>query len=218
MIPVLDGPRLAPLSGTTRHLVVLLHGYGADGGDLIEIGAHWRDRLPDTGFVAPHAPEPCPMLASGRQWFDLTFRDPHELARGVVSARPALDAFLDRERARHGLQDDQLVLVGFSQGAMMALHVGLRRQRPPAAIVGFSGLFVATPEELLPNQATPVLLIHGEEDDVIPFMALHDSSKRLAQAGVPCRWHASPGLGHGIDDAGLRLAGEFIAESLRLET
>lgn len=217
MTPKLDGPRLASRSGKTEHLVVLLHGYGADGRDLIEIGAYWQSQLPGTAFVAPHALEPCPMLATGRQWFELTFRDPHELARGVVSAKPALDAFLDRELARHGLRDEQLVLVGFSQGTMVALHTGLRRRRPLAAIVGFSGLFVATDEELPPDQATPVLLLHGEEDDVIPFAALHDSCKRLAEAKVPCRWHASPGLGHGIDDAGLRLAGEFIAEAFASE-
>ena len=171
----LNGPRLAPASGgRAKQLVVFLHGYGADGNDLIGLGRHWAGLLPDAAFVSPHAPEPCAMNPfGGRQWFALTFRDPSERWRGVQKAGPVLNAFLDAELAAHGLGDDALALVGFSQGTMMALHVGLRRARPPAGIVGYSGMLAGV--EHLPGQISarpPVLLIHGDADEVIPVEAM----------------------------------------------
>ncbi|HEX8662833.1 MAG TPA: phospholipase, partial [Beijerinckiaceae bacterium] len=138
----ITGPRLAPASGTAKQLVVFLHGYGADGDDLIEIGRQWQRWLPDAAFVAPHAPELLPGQPAGRQWFALTFRDPHERWRGVNHAAPGLEALLEAELARVQLPASKLALVGFSQGTMMALHLGLRRLQPPAAIVGYSGLLV----------------------------------------------------------------------------
>ena len=138
----IDGPRLAPKSGRAQQLVVFLHGLGADGNDLIELGQQWRDWLPDAAFVAPHAPDAYEGAPMGRQWFPLTLRDPSEFWRGVTYAAPRLEAFLDQELARHGLPAARLALVGFSQGAMMALHVGLRRPAAPAAILGYSGLLV----------------------------------------------------------------------------
>lgn len=215
-LPKLDGPRLMPASGgTAKQLVVFLHGYGADGNDLISLGEHWRGVLPDAAFVSPHAPEVCggnPF--GGRQWFELTFRDPGERWRGVERAAPALHAFLDEELAGLGLADEALALVGFSQGTMMALHVGLRRARPMAAIVGFSGL-LAGPEHL-PATITarpPVLLIHGDRDDVIPVEALAQARSVLSSAEVPVEWHARPGLAHGIDEDGLDIAGRFLADA-----
>src|ERR1700739_3914522 len=143
MATELTGPRLAPRSrGPARSLVIFLHGFGADGNDLIEIGRAWQPLLPDTAFVSPHAPEPCAGAPMGRQWFALTFRDPDQRWRGVNAAAPILDAFLGAELARRKLPPSALALVGFSQGTMMALHVGLRRETPMAAIVGYSGLFV----------------------------------------------------------------------------
>ncbi len=212
-LPKLDGPRIMPASGgAPRQLVVLLHGYGADGQDLISLGQHWRGLLPDATFVSPHAPEPCAgNPAYGRQWFELTFRDPGERWRGVNHAAPALNAFLDQELARFGLADDALALVGFSQGTMMALHVGLRRARPLAGIVGFSGL-VAGPEHLAAEIVSrpPVLLVHGDSDDVIPVEALGQARTVLGACGVSVQWHISPGLPHGIDGEGLELAGAFL--------
>jgi phospholipase/carboxylesterase len=217
MAAQLDGPRLEPRSGAARRLVVFLHGYGADGNDLIEIGRAWQPLLPDTAFVSPHAPEPCAGAPTGRQWFSLTFRDPDERWRGVNAAAPILNAFLDAELARRKLPPSALALVGFSQGTMMALHVGLRRATPPAAIVGYSGLFV------LPNNAAPdvvageikarppVLLIHGDRDELIPVQALFHATQALAALEVPAEWHISPGVGHGIDQEGLRHGGEFLA-------
>jgi len=218
MAAALDGPRLEPRSGKpARQLVVFLHGYGADGNDLIDIGRAWQPLLPDAAFVSPHAPEPCGMAPVGRQWFPLTFRDPHERWTGVVGARGDLDRFLDAELARRNLDDGALALVGFSQGTMMALHTGLRRPRAPAAIVGYSGMLV------VPEQAAaetfkgeivarpPVLLVHGDRDDVIPVQALFQAAQSLAALDIPVEWHLSPGIGHGIDGEGLRHGGEFLA-------
>jgi phospholipase/carboxylesterase len=137
---VLDGPRLEPVSGgAPRGLIVLLHGYGSDGNDLIQLGGEWQKMMPDMAFVSPHAPQRCAQSPSGYQWFDLTMRDPGEYWRGVNEAGPTLDAFLDAELERTGLPEDRMALVGFSQGTMMALHVGLRRKASCAGILGYSG-------------------------------------------------------------------------------
>ena len=217
MTAELDGPRLAPRSARARQLVIILHGYGADGNDLIEIAKVWQPLLPDAAFVAPHAPEPCGQAPTMRQWFALTFRDPDERWVGVNKARPVLERFIDAELARLDLPASALALVGFSQGTMMALHVGLRRAVPPAAIVGYSGLLVLPPDGDLDTVAAeisvrpPVLLVHGQEDDVIPAQALFQATDVLAALGVPTQWHMSAGVGHSIDPEGLRHGGEFLA-------
>ncbi|HEU4520041.1 MAG TPA: dienelactone hydrolase family protein [Microvirga sp.] len=218
----INGPRLAPKSGRAKQLVVFLHGYGADGNDLIEIGRQWQRWLPDAAFVAPHAPEACGMSPMGRQWFPLTFRDPHERWRGVNHAGPGLDAFLDAELRTHGLPASKLALVGFSQGTMMALHVGLRRAEAPAALVGFSGMVVLEegqgPDQLRGQLRAkpPILLVHGDRDDVIPVDALFLSTDALAAAEVPCQWHLSVGVAHGIDGEALRHAGLFLTQCFGL--
>jgi phospholipase/carboxylesterase len=218
MTAAIDGPRLTAKSGKARQLVVFLHGFGADGNDLIEIGRQWRSFLPDADFVAPHAPERCAMSPMGRQWFPLTMRDPDERWRGVVAARPTLDAFLDKELSSRGLDERALALVGFSQGTMMALHTGLRRPTAPRAILGYSGILVLGPDqpaEDRPKQNPPpsTLLVHGEEDELIPVDALLLSANSLADIGVPTQWHLSAGLGHGIDNAGLIHGALFLAQS-----
>ncbi len=216
----LDGPRVAPRSGQAKHLVVFLHGYGADGNDLIDIGRAWAALLPDAAFVSPHAPRPCGQAPTGREWFPLTFRDPGERWAGVTMAAPGLDSFLDAELKRLSLPPSALALVGFSQGTMMALHVGLRRQTSPAAIVGYSGM-LAMPEEIDPaafaaeiKSRPPVLLVHGDQDPLIPVQALFHAAQSLAALEVPAEWHISPGVAHGIDQEGLRQGGEFIARRL----
>jgi len=218
----LDGPRLEPPGGLARRLVVFLHGYGADGNDLIDIGRAWQGLLPDTAFVSPHAPEPCGQAPTGRQWFPLTFRNPNERWDGVNKAAPVLERFLDAELARRQLPPSALALVGFSQGTMMALHVGLRRAVCPAAIVGYSGIFVL-PDEAEPQAVAgeiksrpPALLIHGDQDDLIPVQKLFQSAQALAALEAPVEWHISPGVGHGIDQEGLRHGGEFLARRFGL--
>jgi phospholipase/carboxylesterase len=215
--PKLDGPSIEPRSGTAKQLVVFLHGYGADGNDLIDIGRAWQNLLPDAAFVSPHAPRPCGQAPSGREWFPLTMRDPGERWTGVNAAAPALNRFLDSELQRRQLPPSALALVGFSQGAMMALHVGLRRAVPPAAIVGYSGMLVV-PEDIDPDTFAaeirarpPVLLIHGDQDPLIPVQALMHATQGLAALDIPAEWHISPGIGHGIDQEGLRQGGEFLA-------
>jgi phospholipase/carboxylesterase len=216
----LDGPRLAPRSGAAKQLVVFLHGYGADGNDLIVLGREWQSQLPDAAFVSPHAPEACAGAPTGRQWFELTFRNLDERWRGVNKAAPILQSFLDSELARHGLPPQALALVGFSQGTMMALHVGLRREIAPAAVIGYSGLYVTPETDDGPEQAKaeirskpPVLLVHGSDDDLIPAQALVVSAGLLASAEVPVEWHLSPGIGHGIDPEGLRQGGAFLTKA-----
>jgi phospholipase/carboxylesterase len=212
----LDGPRLEPRSGTAKQLVVFLHGYGADGNDLIDIGRAWQQVLPDAAFVSPHAPQPCGQAPTGREWFPLTFRDPDERWTGVNAAAPLLNAFIDAELKRRSLPDSALALVGFSQGTMMALHLGLRRANAPAAIVGYSGMLVV-PEDIDADKFAaeirsrpPVLLVHGDQDQLIPVQALMHATQGLAALEIPVEWHISAGVEHGIDQEGLRQGGEFL--------
>ena len=213
---MLNGPRLEAAAGAADALVVLLHGYGANGEDLIALGHEWRGALPRAAFAAPNAPEALPMAdMGGLQWFPLTMRDPSEYWRGANAAGPLLAAFLEAELQRRRLPPGRLALVGFSQGTMMALQVGLRLSPPPAAIVGYSGM-LAGPEHLAPASSQPaVLLVHGEQDDVIPVEALDLAREALASHGYVVEWHRRPGLGHGIDATGLRLGGRFLADALR---
>ncbi len=218
---MLDGPRLEPQRGPARQLVVFLHGYGADGNDLIEIGKAWQGMMPQAAFVSPHAPRPCGQAPMGREWFPLTFRDPDERWDGVNAAAPELEAFLDAELARRQLGPAALALVGFSQGTMMALHVGLRRAVAPLAIVGYSGMLVLQNDTDLDGYKPqvrarpPMLLIHGDADDLIPAQALFHATQGLAALEVPVEWHISAGTGHGIDPEGLRQGGEFLARRFR---
>ena len=213
-ITPLDGPRVPAASGKAEQLVILSHGYGADGQDLIGLAPHWQRYLPTAAFVAPNAPERCEMQPMGYQWFPITGLNPAALLAGVESAAPALDAFIDQELDRHGLTDSQLALVGFSQGTMMSLHVGLRREKSPACIIGYSGTLAGP--ELLKQEMTvkpPVLLVHGDADEMIPAQATIMAAQALGDAGLSAQWHVVPGLGHGIDPSGLDLGGRFLAEA-----
>lgn len=218
----LDGPRLAPKEGPARQLVVFVHGYGADGNDLIEIGRAWQVWLPNAAFVSPHAPRPCGQAPMGREWFPLTFRSPSERWDGCNMAAPGLDAFLDAELERHKLPPSALALVGFSQGTMMSLHVGLRRAVPPAAIIGYSGMLILegdTDVEGYKPQVRarpPILLVHGDRDELIPIDALFHSANALAAMEIPVEWHIAAGFSHEIDPEGLRQGGDFLARRFRV--
>ncbi|HVJ52472.1 MAG TPA: PHB depolymerase family esterase [Aliidongia sp.] len=215
MTETLYGPRRNPATGPADALVVLLHGLGADGADLIELAGPLGAVLPQAAFVAPDAPEPCDMAPYGRQWFSLQSREPAALAAGADRAAPVLAAFIEAELAARRLDASRLALVGFSQGTMMALHLGLRLDPAPAAIVGFSGLLVA-PERLAAERhgTPPILLIHGTADDIVPFAMLDRAMAGLRAAGLAPASLACPGIGHGIDEAGLAAAATFLARCL----
>jgi len=210
----LSGPRLPPARGQATHLVVLCHGYGADGNDLIGLAPHWQRALPTVAFVAPNAPEPCAGSPMGYQWFPISRLSPDEMRKGVESAADLLNAFLDTELQRYELPPDRLALVGFSQGTMMSLHVGLRRPVKPACIVGFSGTLAGEAPKASPD-TPPVLLIHGDQDPMIPVQALFTSSGALAASGTSVQWHISSGLGHSIDEMGMMLGGNFLQMAFR---
>jgi len=212
---ILNGPKVEP-HGRVSSAVILLHGYGANGDDLIDLAGFWRDRFPETVFLSPNAPEALPIPGfSGLQWFGLTARSADEFWQGVNQAAPTLNTFIDEVLAQYELSAGQLALVGFSQGTMIALHSGLRRSDSLACIVGLSGR-LAGPEHLSTELKSrpPVQLIHGAEDDVIDVDAIDVARDALSDAGIRVEWHIRPGLGHGIDEQGLQLAGDFLAEHL----
>jgi phospholipase/carboxylesterase len=205
---LLTGPGFEPASGgTAKQLLVFLHGRGANGDDLIGLAPVLAAQFPDMVFLSPDAPLPLPDYPSGLQWFDSSNRDPAFMATGVRAAAPALDAFLDHHLARLGLGDENLAVFGFSQGCRMALHVGLRRTHCPAAILGFSGS-LAAPEALAEEITVrpPVLLVHGDRDDIVPYASLAEAETVLRDTGVPVMAVTRPGLGHGIDNEGLGYA------------
>ena len=214
----LEGPSFGPQAGgKPSHLVILLHGYGADGNDLIGLAPVLAPLMPDVAFHAPNAPYPCEGNPMGFQWFGISRLDPHVAAEGVRAAAPFVDAFLDDTMAKYGLDETKTVLVGFSQGTMMALHVGLRRAKQLASIVGFSGM-LAGPDTLGAEIKTrpPVLLLHGDSDEMLPHMLTERATELLRQHGVEVRMHIAQGVGHGIDQTGLGHAARFIIETLKL--
>ncbi len=196
----LDGPRWGPRTGPAQQLVVLCHGVGADGHDLIDLAPTWAAALPHAAFVAPDAPEPYDVAPFGRQWFSLADRTPARLVAGVTEAAAMLDAFVTAELARLNLPADAVALMGFSQGAMTVLQYGLRRPVAPRAVLAFSGaLIVETGITAHPR----VLLVHGERDEIVPVERTRIAERVLREAGLDVQAVYSPHLGHGIDDAGL---------------
>ena len=211
----MDGPRHGREAGQADALVVLLHGLGADGNDLIGLAPHLAQVLPGAAFVSPHAPYPCDMAPFGRQWFSLQTREPARILAGVQDAAAHLNAFLDREREAYGLAEDRLALIGFSQGSMMAMQVALRRVQPCAAVIAYSGMLVGA-ERLGAEikSRPPVLLVHGEADEVVGFSAMAAAEQALKANGVAVTALARPGLGHGIDEAGIGAAMALLRETL----
>lgn len=210
----LSGPSAVyPQGATPRRVVVLLHGLGADGNDLFGLAPAFAPVLPDTAFISPDAPYPCDMAPYGRQWFSLQTRDPASILAGVKASAAILDTFFDEILAQLGLDDSKLALVGFSQGCMMSLYVGPRRAKRIAGIVGYSGRLVGDTAEF--RTKPPMLLVHGDADQVVPPDSLPHAVAALEKAGVPVESLSRPGLGHGIDQVGLERGRDFLAKVLQ---
>lgn len=205
----LSGPRRGPVSGDAKTMVILLHGYGADGNDLIGLADPLAPHMPDTVFLAPNAPEKCANNPFGYQWFPIPWLDgsTEEAAmQSMAASVDLLNTYLDAVAVEEGIAASHTALIGFSQGTMMSLHVGLRRAEPYAGIVGFSGRLLA-PERL--GEITvkpPVQLIHGDQDEMVPPSSMPEAASALTRAGVEVATHVSPGTGHGIAPDGLQVA------------
>ena len=211
----MEGPRAGPAPGKARRLVLLLHGVGADGNDLIGLAPYFARALPETAFVSPNAPFPCDMAPFGRQWFSLQDRSPERILAGVQATAPILGSFIDAELERYGLTDRNLALVGFSQGTMMSLYVAPRRAAAIAGVVGYSGALVGA--DLLAAELRsrpPVLLVHGDADPVVPFAAMDAAASGLRAAGLAVETLRRPGLPHSIDDEGIAAGLKFLSQHL----
>jgi len=219
----LSGPTLPPASGNPpKQLVILLHGVGADGQDLIGLAPFFQQVLTDALFVAPDAPHPFDMappgMQVGYQWFPIGDFSHETRLRGALAAAPHLDAFIDLLLENHGLDESDTLLIGFSQGSMMALHVGLRRPKQLAGIIAYSGMLVGP--ELLRREIKskpPVLAMHGDGDDILPVESLPALVQGLEAAGVEVEHDIRPGLGHGIDEEEIRRGMAFVARLFGIE-
>jgi phospholipase/carboxylesterase len=216
-LPEISGPSFGPTAGgEPKQLVVLLHGYGANGDDLIGLAPAFAQVLPNAEFLSPNAPYPCQANPfGGLQWFEVWQEEGVDRLAQVRNGANIVNAFLDAELAKRGLSDDKLVLCGFSQGTMLSLHVGMRRKTVCAGILGYSGRLESP--EILADEITakpPVLLVHGEEDPLLAVDLMDSAADVLRQSGVSVETHRRPGLGHGIDEDGVRLGAGFLTVCL----
>jgi phospholipase/carboxylesterase len=211
----IDGPSIHPLSGSqAKQLVIFCHGYGADGNDLIGLANYFQQILPDAYFISPNAPETCPMNPMGYQWFDFTSNDPDLIWKKVNDAGEILNNFIDNKLNELNLSDKDLSLVGFSQGTMMSLHVGLRRSVAMSSIVGFSGRLIR--EDTLSDDMKskpPIYLIHGDQDPMVPYSDTINAAKILKDLDVDVQSHISPNTPHSIAQDGLEIAIKFLSSN-----
>jgi phospholipase/carboxylesterase len=199
-----------------KSMVILLHGYGANGQDLLDLGTEWQTALPDTVFISPDAPDPCEMSPVGYQWFSLSDWSPLSLSAGATRAAPWVNTFIDEQLARYNLSEDRLALVGFSQGTMMALYAGLRRPQQIAGVLGYSGALICTEDWNYTHiQKPPICLVHGINDNVVPVAAYYHAVQTLEGAGFTVDGHPLHGLMHGINQYGMEVGQEFLTRVLK---
>ncbi|WP_299371088.1 dienelactone hydrolase family protein [uncultured Kiloniella sp.] len=212
----LTGPRHEPSSGgPAKELIIMLHGLGADGQDLIGLAPFFANALPHAAIVSPDAHQPCDMAPMGRQWFSLMSRDRDLILDGIQKAAPVVQAFIDQEMAHYNLPPERVFLMGFSQGAMMAYHVGFRQKSPFAGMMCYSGMLVAP--DLLKDELSskcPVLAIHGDKDEVVPPEALPAAVQAMTEHDITVYQEMISELGHGIDENGIRMGVGFVTELL----
>ncbi|MEX0809601.1 MAG: dienelactone hydrolase family protein [Dongiaceae bacterium] len=210
----LDGPRHEPASGNPQSIVVLLHGYGADGHDLISLAPLWARVLPQTLFVSPHAPFPCEINPMGKQWYGFEGMTPEMILAATRAAASLVDGYIDALIGETGVPASRIALAGFSQGAMMALHIAPRRRDALAGVIGFSGRLIA-PELLATETITrpPILLVHGDADPVVPFESMQPAADALRAAGFDVVAEKRPNVPHAIDQVGLAMGGRFLVDA-----
>ncbi|WP_334061816.1 alpha/beta hydrolase [Limimaricola cinnabarinus] len=219
MTRALQSGRVEPQSGELRSAVIFLHGYGANGADLLGLAEPLAEHMPDTLFLAPDAPEACIGAPMGFQWFPIPWIDgssEEESRQGLQRAADDLNAFLDGVMVDEDLLPEQVMVVGFSQGTMMALHVLPRREDAVAGLVAFSGRLLEP--ELLADEVQnrlPILLVHGDMDEVVPPQSLPQAAQALQEAGWTDLYaHVMKGTAHGIAPDGLEVALAFMRERL----
>ena len=215
-LPDLTGPEAEPASGgPAKQLILFVHGYGADGNDLISLAQYFAHVAPDAAFFSPNAPYRCDGSPYGYQWYDVWMQDRDERLSAIRSTAAIFDNFIDQQLDRRGLTEESLVLIGFSQGTMMSLFTAPRREKAVAGIVGYSGRMEAP--DLFKDEIKskpPVVMIHGDSDELLAVSEMETAAAALKECGVEIDTHVRPGLGHGIDEQGIRIGLEFVKNAL----
>jgi len=215
-LPELSGPEAAPASGgPAKQMIIFVHGYGANGEDLISLSRYYAQVAPDAAFISPDAPYRCDGAPMGFQWYDVWMKDPAERLAAIRSSGEVFDNFVTGQLARHGLSEDKLVLIGFSQGTMMSLFTAPRRENAIAGIVGYSGrMESADTLKAEIRSKPPVVMVHGDSDELLAVSEMETAAATLRDCGVEIDTHIRPGLGHGIDEEGIRVGLAFVQKVL----
>ena len=214
----ISGPEKPAKSGKAKQLVILLHGLGADGSDLFGLVPYFAENLNDAHFVSLDAPFPCDMAPYGKQWFSLQVREEENMLAGIKNIAPSINAYIDDKCKELGISAENVVLLGFSQGSMLSLYVGLRRENSIAGVLAYSGALIAPQLLKSETKSSPeICLIHGEADEVVPFIAFTEAKDALEKAGISVQGYSGKDLGHGIDPAGVEIGKRFLRQALGLD-